>query len=103
LKTGKKAVFYPCQKSCLREEETLERFDINPMERLLSAKTTCNMLGTSRTTLWRLNQKNLLRARRLGGRIGYLKSEVEAFLAALPVVGSTEDKETGVKCSNAGK
>jgi predicted DNA-binding transcriptional regulator AlpA len=74
----------------------MERVDSSIMDKILSVKTTCEVLSTSRTTLWRLNQKKLLRARRFGGRVAYLQSEVEAFIAGLPVTGSiaVEDAET---------
>lgn len=54
------------------------------MEKILSAKKTCELLSTSRSTLWRLQQKKLLIPRRLGGKVAYLQSEVEAFMAGLP-------------------
>jgi len=65
----------------------MERFETNSMDKILSVKATCEVLSTSRSTLWRLNKNKVLKARRLGGRVAYLKSEIEAFIAGLPPAG----------------
>lgn len=53
----------------------------------LSARTTCEILSCSRQTLWRLDKNGDLRARRLRGRLTYLRSEVMKFLHSLPLKG----------------
>lgn len=58
------------------------------MDRMLKDKEVQEILGISRTTLYRIRkqQGGKLRARRINGRIGYLESEVLGYLETLPVV-----------------
>lgn len=67
------------------EGEEKKRLDIDPKDALLSAGKTCEVLSTSKTTLWRMHRKDILKARRLGGKVVYLRSEVEALIDGLPL------------------
>jgi len=56
------------------------------MEKLLRPKDVQRMIGLSRTTIWRLEQRGLFPLRRqLGARIvGWLEEDVSAWLESLP-------------------
>ncbi|WP_224983404.1 helix-turn-helix transcriptional regulator [Geomonas agri] len=51
----------------------------------MSGKEVCAVLGCGRTTLYRLRKKGDIAPRILGGRLGYLESEVKKFLKNLPL------------------
>jgi prophage regulatory protein len=56
------------------------------MEKLLRPKDVQRMIGLSRTTIWRLEQRGLFPLRRqLGARIvGWLEGDINAWLESLP-------------------
>ena len=56
------------------------------MDRLLSRREVEKITGRGRTTLYRMALCGELSPRRIRGRLGYLESEVQNFLEALPVV-----------------
>jgi predicted DNA-binding transcriptional regulator AlpA len=88
------------RKTNLLGSADLKRIGGVNMEKVLSAKKACELLSTSRSTLWRLNKKNLLVARRLGGKVAYLQSEVEAFIAGLPPAGGIHCEQQSIKAEN---
>ena len=55
------------------------------MDRVMTDREVCNVLGCGRTTLYRMRKKGDIKPRILGGRLGYLESEVKAFLKNLPI------------------
>ena len=59
------------------------QFDPAPAARVLSIKVVADRLGCSRTTLWReIKAKRFVRPLRISpGRVGFLESDVNAFLA----------------------
>lgn len=60
------------------------------MDQLLTDVEVRRILGVSRTTLYRIRKlpDSKLRARKINGKIGYLKSEVVGFLSSLPIADS---------------
>lgn len=56
------------------------------MEKILRPKDIQKIIGLSRTTIWRLEQRGLFPLRRqLGARIvGWLEGEISAWLESLP-------------------
>ncbi len=62
---------------------------IQMQNRILSEKTVCKQLGVSRVTLWRWeNAGHMPRRRQIGPRrVGWLESELEAWLTSRPVTG----------------
>jgi len=57
-------------------------------------KEVCQVLGLGRMTIYRLRIAGELKARKLpGGRIGYLESDVQAYLRNLPIHGSAGTNE----------
>lgn len=73
------------------------------MDKLLPPREVGLILNKGRTTLYRMAISGELCPRRIRGRLGYLESEVEEFLRALPVVGPKsnvgKDCPTSEKCS----
>lgn len=62
--------------------------DTTPIQ-IISPREVCQILGVSRTTLWRVERDDdtFPRRRRLtANRVGYLSSEINEWLAALPAV-----------------
>jgi predicted DNA-binding transcriptional regulator AlpA len=57
------------------------------MDRLMSAREVGLILDKGRTTLYRMALSGELCPRKVRGRLGYLKSEVQQYLISLPVVG----------------
>jgi predicted DNA-binding transcriptional regulator AlpA len=57
------------------------------MDRLLSPREVGLILDKGRTTLYRMALSGELCPRKVRGRLGYLKSEVQQYLISLPVVG----------------
>lgn len=55
------------------------------IDRVMTDKEVCAVLGCGRTTLYRLRKKGDIKPRILGGRLGYLESEVKQFLKNLPL------------------
>lgn len=55
------------------------------MDRVMTDREVCAVLGCGRTTLYRIRKKGDIQPRILGGRLGYLESEVKQFLKNLPV------------------
>ena len=58
--------------------------------KFLREREVCEMIGFSRTTLWRLEKQGLLKRRRVGTSVRWLSHEVEAWMASRP---STKDQE----------
>lgn len=58
-------------------------------DRLLRAAEVCDLLSVSRVTLWRWERAgNFPKRRKIGpNTVGWLKSEVETWLAERPVSG----------------
>jgi prophage regulatory protein len=56
------------------------------MERILRIKDVQDLMGISRSTIWRLEQRGLFPLRRqLGARIvGWLEGDIDAWLESLP-------------------
>lgn len=56
---------------------------------LLRIEDVCNLLGVSRTTLWRWRREGMFpQPRRVGPNVvGFLESEVDEWLQDRPVVG----------------
>jgi predicted DNA-binding transcriptional regulator AlpA len=61
-------------------------------DRLISTHEAQQIIGRSRTTLWRLGLSGDLTPRQIRGRKAYLKSEVLAYIRSLPVVSRTEPR-----------
>ena len=55
---------------------------------VLSKRKTCQLVGLSPATVWRLERKSKFPARiqLSAGRVGYLRRDVEAWLAERPRV-----------------
>jgi len=56
-------------------------------DRLMSRREVEHVTGRARSTLYRMAMSGELCPRKVRGRLGYLESEVQQYLAALPVVG----------------
>ncbi len=69
-------------KSILKEElgQLLLHLKKLNNDEYLTRKQTAKFLQVSETTLWNLDRKQILPARRLNGRVLYLKSDLFTFL-----------------------
>lgn len=67
--------------------------DVKRDDRLLRPDAVKEKTGLSRTTLWRLEKRGAFPARRhVGGNmVGWLESEIDAWLAGLPLREGDED------------
>lgn len=72
------------------------------MEKLLRPKDVQRMIGLSRTTIWRLEQRGLFPLRRqLGARmVGWLEGDISAWLESLPTAQPKNGTDTENEIEN---
>ena len=61
-------------------EYLIRKIEREKEEKYLTADETCKMLGISKSTLFRLEERGILYCKRLGRRRMYPKHEVESFM-----------------------
>lgn len=72
------------------------------MEKILRPKDIQKIIGLSRTTIWRLEQRGLFPLRRqLGARIvGWLEGDISAWLESLPTAQPKNGTDTENEIEN---
>ena len=71
-------------------ETTLDSQRLKTPNQALSVLDTARRLAISKSRLYELIAEGSITARRLGGRTIFLDSDIEAFLASLPVKEPTK-------------
>ncbi len=73
--------------------------------RMLRNAEVCQVVGTSRSTLWRwVTEGEFPKARQMGkGSVGWLSSEVEQWILDRPVAGETQVEDDQQASGRTGK